>query len=66
MIEFVSNATTFVLTELFVFMTNYDFESKMSFDSSNSNYDVFQERLSTKKRILTQKAVIIMKKMKNI
>jgi hypothetical protein len=66
MTEFVSNAATFAFTELFVFMTNYDFESKMSFDSSNSNDDVFREWLSTKKRVLTQKAVIITKKMKDI
>jgi hypothetical protein len=66
MIEFVSNAATFVFTELFVFMTNYDFESRMSFDSSNSNDDVSQERLSIKERMLTQKAIIIAKKMQNI
>ncbi len=66
MIEFVSNAATSIFIELFVFMTNYDFEFWMSFDSSNSNDDVSQERLSTKERILTQKAIIIAKKMKNI
>jgi hypothetical protein len=66
MIEFVSNAATFVFTELFVFMTNYDFESRMSFDSSNSNDNVSQEWLSTKERVLTQKAIIIVEKMKNI
>ncbi len=66
MIEFVSNAATFAFTELFVFMTNYDFESKMSFDSSNSNDDFFRERFSAKEWILTQKTVIITKKMRNI
>jgi hypothetical protein len=66
MIEFVFNAATFAFTELFVFMTNYDFESRMSFDSSNSKDDVSQERLSTKDRVLTQKTTIIAKKMKNI
>jgi hypothetical protein len=66
MIELVSNAATSAFIELFVFMINYDFESRMSFDSWNSNDDVFRERLSAKERILTQKAVIITKKMKNI
>ncbi len=66
MIEFVFNAATSASTELFVFMTNYDFEFRMSFDSSNSKDDVSQERLSTKERMLTQKAAIIAKKMKNI
>jgi hypothetical protein len=66
MTEFVSNAATSAFTELFVFMTNYDFESRMSFDSSNSNDDVFRERLSARERILTQKAAIITKKMRNI
>jgi predicted metal-dependent hydrolase len=66
MTEFVSNAATSAFIELFVFMTNYDFESRMSFDSSNSNDDVFRERLSAKERILTQKAAIITKKMRDI
>jgi hypothetical protein len=66
MIEFVFNAAKFAFIELFVFMTNYDFESRMSFDSSNLNDDVSQERLSTKKQMLTQKAAIIAKKMRNI
>jgi hypothetical protein len=66
MIKFASNAATFAFIELFVFMTNYDFEPRMSFDFFDSNDDVSQERLSTKERMLTQKAVIIAKKMKNI
>jgi hypothetical protein len=66
MIEFVSNAATSVFIELSAFMTNYDFESRMSFDSSDSNNDVFQERLSIKERVLTQKANIIAQKMRNI
>jgi hypothetical protein len=37
MIEFALNAATSAFIELFVFMINYDFESRMNFDSSNSN-----------------------------
>ncbi len=62
-IEFASNAITSTFIELFVFMTNYEFESRMSFDSSNIN---ISDRLSTKERILTQKADTIIDKMKNI
>jgi hypothetical protein len=64
--EFVSNAATSAFIELFVFMTNYDFELRMSFDSSNSNDDVSRERLLAKERILMQKAVIIEEKMRDI
>jgi predicted metal-dependent hydrolase len=64
MIEFAFNAVIFVSTELFAFMTNYEFESRMSFDFSNANDS--QKRLSIKKRVLTQKAIIIAKKMRNI
>jgi hypothetical protein len=65
MIEFASNAATSAFIELFVFMTNYEYESRMSFDSSNSA-NVAQERLSIKKRVLTQKDASIVEKMKNI
>jgi hypothetical protein len=44
-------------------MTNYEFESRMSFDSSNIK---ICDRLSAKTRILTQKANTIIDKMKNI
>jgi hypothetical protein len=63
MTEFVSNAITSTFIELFVFMTNYEFESRMSFDSSDIDID---DRLFAKKRILTQKTKIIIDKMKNI
>jgi hypothetical protein len=63
MIEFASNAITSTFIELFVFMTNYEFESRMSFDSSNID---ISDRLSARKRILTQKANTIIDKMKNI
>jgi hypothetical protein len=43
-------------------MINYEFESRMSFDFSDKIID----RLSTKKRLLTQKTEIITEKMKDI
>jgi hypothetical protein len=64
MIEFVFNAVTSTFIELFVFMTNYEFESRMSFQSSNTND--LRERLSTRKRVLTQKAENIAEKMRDI
>jgi hypothetical protein len=63
MTKFVSNAAISAFTELFAFMTNYEFESRMSFDSLQRETS---DRLSARKRILTQKAVIIIDKMKNI
>jgi hypothetical protein len=63
MTEFASNAITSAFIELFVFMINYEFESRMSFDSSN--IEIF-DRLSARERILTQKADTIIDKMKNI
>jgi hypothetical protein len=63
MIEFVFNAVISTFTELSIFMTNYEFESRMSFNSLNIETN---ERLSDKKRILTQKTTIIVEKMKNI
>jgi predicted metal-dependent hydrolase len=63
MIEFVFNAVISTFTELSVFMTKYEFESRMSFDSLNIETNNW---LSSKKRILTQKATTIVEKMKNI
>jgi hypothetical protein len=63
MTKFVSNAAISAFIELFAFMTNYEFESRMSFDSLQRETN---DRLSAKKRILTQKVVIIIDKMKNI
>jgi hypothetical protein len=63
MTEFTSNVATSTFIELFVFTTNYEFESRMSFDSSNVETN---DRLSAKERILTQKAAIMIEKMKNI
>jgi hypothetical protein len=63
MIEYVLNAVTSTFTELSIFMTNYEFESRMSFDLLNTETN---DRLTDKKRILTQKTTIIVEKMKNI
>ncbi len=63
MTKFVSNAITFAFIELSVFMTNYEFESRMSFDSLNIETN---DRLSDRERILTQKTAIIVEKMKNV
>ncbi len=60
-IEFASNAATSTSTELFVFMINYEFELRMSFDLFAKN-----DRLFARKRILTQKIANITDKMKNI
>jgi hypothetical protein len=62
MTKFVSNAITSTFIELFVFMINYEFESRMSFDFSDRIID----RLSVKERLLTQKTKIIIEKMKDI
>jgi hypothetical protein len=57
MIEFVFNATTLIFIELFVFMTIYEFESRMSFDSVSNDE-------SAKKRILRRKASNIIERWK--
>jgi hypothetical protein len=59
MIEYALNAIIFVLIDIFAFMINYDFESKMSFDSISSSE-------SARERILQIKKVNIAKKMKEI
>jgi hypothetical protein len=63
MIEFVFNAAISIFIELSVFMTNYEFESRMNFDSLNTETN---DRLSDKKRLLTRKTITIVEKMKNI
>jgi hypothetical protein len=63
MTEFASNVAISVSTELFVFMINYEFESRMSFDSFDADNT---DRLSIRERILTQKAKRITEKMKDI
>jgi hypothetical protein len=61
MIEFALNAVISASTELFVFMTNYEFEFRMFFDSSTKD-----NQRSTKKRVLIRKDSDIINKMKNI
>ncbi len=60
MTEFASNVVISVSTKLFVFMTNYDFESRMSFDFSADASE------SVRERILTRKNSNIIDKMRNI
>ncbi len=59
MIEFAFNAATFAFIELFVFMTNYDFESRMSFDRVSIEESI-------RERVLSKKAFNITEKMKSI
>ncbi len=61
MIEFAFNVVIFVSIELFVFMINYEFESRIFFDSSTKVNDE-----SARKRILTRKTSNIVSKMKDI
>jgi hypothetical protein len=61
MTEFVSNVATSALTELFAFMTNYEFESRISFDLS-----IKDDQESIKERIQDKKASDIIEKMRSI
>jgi hypothetical protein len=59
MTEYASNAIVFVFTDISVFMINYDFELRMSFDSIESSE-------STRKKILKIRDVDMTKKMQNV
>jgi hypothetical protein len=59
MIEYASNAIISAFTEISAFMTNYDFELRMSFDSINSSE-------STRERIMQFKEVNIAEKMQKM
>jgi hypothetical protein len=61
MIEYASNAIISTFTEIFAFMINYDFESRMSFDSIDS----FKLQ-SIRERILQVKEVNIVDKMQKM
>jgi hypothetical protein len=61
MIEYAFNAIIFVFTDIFAFMINYDFESRMSFDFIES----FESK-SVRERILRIKEVNMTKKMKKV
>jgi hypothetical protein len=50
MIEYASNATIFAFFEISVFMMNYDFELKISFNSINSS-ELARERIIQFKEI---------------
>jgi hypothetical protein len=55
MIEHASNAIISAFTKISVFMTNYDFESKMSFDSINSSESARERIMQFKKINITEK-----------
>jgi hypothetical protein len=59
MIEYASNAIISAFTEISAFITNYDFELKMSFNSINSSE-------STRERIMQFKEVNIAEKMQKM
>jgi hypothetical protein len=59
MIEYASNAIISAFTEIFAFITNYDFELRMSFDFINSSE-------STRERIMQFKEVNIAEKMQKM
>ncbi len=59
MTEFASNVATSTLIELSILMTNYEFESRMNFDSTSVDE-------TAKERILNKKVFVIIEKMKNI
>jgi hypothetical protein len=61
MTEFAFNVIILIFTWLFVFMTNYEFESRIFFDSFTKNNDKL-----IKKRILMRKALNIIHKMTEI
>jgi hypothetical protein len=61
MTEYASNTIIFVFIDIFVFMTNYDFESRMSFDFIESLESRF-----IRERILRIKEVDMTKKMKEV
>jgi hypothetical protein len=59
-IEYAFNAIIFVFIEIFAFMNNYDFESRMSFDS------IYSTKKSTQERILRTRNINMTKKMKEV
>ncbi len=59
MIEYVFNASIFAIIQIFSFLINYEFESRMSFDSSLSEEDIVREKVQ---RIREREIVFIMKK----
>jgi hypothetical protein len=61
MTKYAFNAIISVFTNIFAFMINYDFESRMSFDFIES----FESRF-VRKRILRIKEMNMMKKMKKV
>ncbi len=63
MTEFAFNAAVSLFIKLFAFIINYEYKLRMSFDFVDIETT---DRLSTKERILTEKARTITEKMRNI
>jgi hypothetical protein len=59
MIEYVSNVFISITTQIFSFLINYDFESRMSFDHTSLKKNTNKERVQ---KIKERKIVFIMKK----
>jgi hypothetical protein len=59
MIEYVSNAFISITTQVFSFLVNYDFESRMSFDHVSLKENTSKERIQ---RTRDREIVFIMKK----
>jgi hypothetical protein len=63
MTKFAFNACISVFIDIFSFLANYDFESRMSFDSQA---DVAEEKKTTRERMLRDVAINIEEKMRII
>lgn len=63
MTEFVFNTCISASTDFSSFLANYEFESRMSFDS---NVNIINSKDSTRKRLLKEKVIEISEKMKTI
>ncbi len=61
MIKYASNVFISITTQIFSFLTNYDFESRMSFDHVSLKENIDKERVQ---RIKDRKIVFIMKKIR--
>jgi HKD family nuclease len=63
MTKFAFNACVFSFTQIFSFLANYEFESRMSFDS---NADITEDKKIARKRLLKNVVTNIENKMRII
>jgi hypothetical protein len=63
MIEFAFNACLFLFIQIFSFLANYEFESRMSFDS---NANISEDKKIARKRFLRDVIINIEDKMRII